>query len=111
MQVVDHVAQSQYALQLLLPQADYAAALDIIADIQVSTIMPLHCCANAWGTYVMLEADAHICFHASCIGQACTCKTMIAFIHHVPTAWSKSQVYAPLVSGRCHVYSCWCEGK
>lgn len=41
MQVVDHVTQSQYALQLLLPQADYAAALDIIADIQVSTVMLL----------------------------------------------------------------------
>lgn len=35
MQVMDHVAQSQYALQLLLPQGDYAAALDIITDIQV----------------------------------------------------------------------------
>ena len=62
MQVVDHVAQSQYALQLLLPQADYAAALDIIADIQVSTTMSLHCCSNALCTYIMLEAGAHIWF-------------------------------------------------
>lgn len=45
LQVVDHVAQSQYALQLLLPQGDYAAALDIITDIQVSLL--LHCLANA----------------------------------------------------------------
>ena len=65
MQVVDHVAQSQYALQLLLPQADYAAALDIIADIQVSRTMLFHCCANALGTYAMLEANVHICLHAS----------------------------------------------
>lgn len=41
MQVMDHVAQSQYALQLLLPQGDYAAALDIITDIQV------RCCFTA----------------------------------------------------------------
>ena len=37
LQVVEHVTQSQYALQLLLPQGDYAGALDIIDDIQVST--------------------------------------------------------------------------
>jgi len=36
-QVVDHVTQSQYALELLLPQGDYAGALDIMSDIQVST--------------------------------------------------------------------------
>lgn len=36
-QVIDHVTQSQYALELLLPQGDYAGALDIMSDIQVST--------------------------------------------------------------------------
>ncbi len=36
-QVIDHVTQSQYALDLLLPQGDYAGALDIMSDIQVST--------------------------------------------------------------------------
>ena len=53
MQVVDHVAQSQYALQLLLPQGDYAAALDIISDIQVSMkqIASPHCQC----TYIMAE--------------------------------------------------------
>ena len=60
---MDHVAQSQYALQLLLPQADYAAALDIIADIQVSTTMSLHCCANALRTHVRLESQCtHLLF-------------------------------------------------
>lgn len=49
MQVVDHVAQSQYALHLLLPQGDYAAALDIISDIQVSMKQ------IASRTYIMAE--------------------------------------------------------
>ncbi|KAL3152085.1 hypothetical protein ABBQ32_001192 [Trebouxia sp. C0010 RCD-2024] len=47
LQVMDHVAQSQYALQLLLPQGDYAAALDIITDIQATVeregVQQLHC--------------------------------------------------------------------
>ena len=43
MQVVDHVAQSQYALELLLSQADYAGALDIMTDIQVSTTLSKQC--------------------------------------------------------------------
>lgn len=40
MQVVDHITQSQYALELLLPQGDYAGALDLMSDIQVSTVLP-----------------------------------------------------------------------
>ncbi len=36
MQVIAQVTQSQYALDLLLPQGDYAGALDIMSDIQVS---------------------------------------------------------------------------
>ena len=53
-QVVDHVAQSQYALQLLLPQGDYAAALDIITDIQVSLL--LHCLANVQAAWFSANA-------------------------------------------------------
>lgn len=45
LQVVEHVTQSQYALQLLLPQGDYAGALEIINDIQVS-IAALSCCRH-----------------------------------------------------------------
>lgn len=74
LQVVDHVAQSYFALQLLLPQADYAAALDIIADIQVSTSMSLYRCGNALGTYLLLEAGAQICF------------LLAAFDRHAPAA-------------------------
>ncbi len=53
-QVIDHVTQSQYALDLLLPQGDYAGALDIMSDIQVSirfltTCNDLHHhTTNAW---------------------------------------------------------------
>ncbi|DBA81853.1 hypothetical protein WJX77_011322 [Trebouxia sp. C0004] len=47
LQVVDHVTQSQYALELLLPQGDYAGALDIMSDIQATLqregLQHLHC--------------------------------------------------------------------
>ena len=35
MQAIEHIAHSQDALQLLLPQGDFAGALDIMDDIQV----------------------------------------------------------------------------
>lgn len=35
LQAIEHVAHSQDALQLLLPQGDFAGALDIMDDIQV----------------------------------------------------------------------------
>ena len=47
MQAIEHVTHSQDALQLLLPQGDFAGALDIMDDIQVwashitNTITPL----------------------------------------------------------------------
>ncbi|KAA6426324.1 MAG: VPS54 isoform 2 [Trebouxia sp. A1-2] len=47
LQVIDHVTQSQYALELLLPQGDYAGALDIMSDIQATLLKEglqhLHC--------------------------------------------------------------------
>lgn len=45
LQVVDHVTQSQYALELLLPQGDYAGALDIMSDIQACTTPFLTTCS------------------------------------------------------------------
>lgn len=37
MQAIEQVVHSQHALQLLLPQGDFAGALEIMADIQVSS--------------------------------------------------------------------------
>ncbi len=44
LQVASNVAQSQAALQLLVPQGDYAAALDVMEDIRVRS-QALQCLA------------------------------------------------------------------
>ena len=44
LQVASNVAQSQAALQLLVPQGDYAAALDVMDDIKVRS-QALQCLA------------------------------------------------------------------
>ena len=91
MQVVDHVAQSQYALQLLLPQADYAAALDIIADIQVSTPLSLHCCAHALAHTLCLKLMHTSAFMLAAIdrhaGVALCCTQLIQY---AAITWPKS---------------------
>lgn len=40
-QAIEQVVHSQDALQLLLPQGDFAGALDIMDDIQVSSQLKL----------------------------------------------------------------------
>ena len=61
-QVASNVAQSQSALQLLVPQGDYAAALDVMDDIRVRS-QALQCLA-------LLCADTQVC--SAKLSRACT---------------------------------------
>lgn len=98
MQVVDHVTQSQYALQLLLPQADYAAALDIIADIQVSTVMWLHnalvhmsCLHQCTAAFLQAASDRHAYVVLLCMQTG----------RHIAVAWLEKCVTCNVVLVPC----------
>ncbi len=76
-QVIDHVTQSQYALELLLPQGDYAGALDIMSDIQVSTCF----LTSHHDLITILQMDSLACFSIAPVLASLRAPQLLSLAH------------------------------
>ena len=72
---MEGVVQAKQTLELLLPEGDYAAALDVMDDLRVSHLLPYHIVLNVLGAQQAALAEEGLtpllserhCMYIACI--------------------------------------------